>query len=148
MNIRLSLSLAMLLSCAAIRVPAQAPASADNPLASPRVFDYDQMKARTMPNGAESRVVFNGTLATGEQVGAHESMQPAGTVPPALHKIQHSEFIVVEQGTLEFNHDGKQERAGPGSVIYVAFGTNHFVRNVGYGPAKYVVIQVGGDTKK
>lgn len=148
MNIRVSLSLAMLLSCATIGAPAQAPASAENPLAGPRVFDYDQMKARTMPNGAESRVVFNGTLATGEQVGAHESLQPAGTLPPALHKIQHSEFIVVEQGTLEFNHDGKQERAGPGSIIYVAFGTNHFVKNVGDGPAKYVVIQVGGDTKK
>ncbi len=148
MNSCVSLSLAMLLSCATTGVGAQTQASADNPLAGPRVFDYDQMKARTMPNGAESRVVFNGTLATGEQVGAHESMQPAGTVPPALHKIQHSEFIVVEQGTLEFNHDGKQERAGPGSIIYVAFGTNHFVKNVGDGPAKYVVIQVGGDTKK
>jgi quercetin dioxygenase-like cupin family protein len=143
-----SLSLAAILGCAATTLFAQAQSSLDNPLAGPRVFDYDQMKARTMPNGAESRVVFNGTLATGEQVGAHESTQPAGTVPPALHKIQHSEFIVVEQGTLEFNHDGKQERAGPGSIIYVAFGTNHFVKNVGDGPAKYVVIQVGGDTKK
>lgn len=143
-----SLSLAMLLGSATMSSLAQMQASADNALAGPRVFDYDQMKVRTMPNGAESRVVFNGTLATGEQVGAHESMQPAGTVPPAPHKIQHSEFIVVEQGTLEFNHDGKQERAGPGSIIYVAFGTNHFVKNVGDGQVKYVVIQVGGDTKK
>jgi quercetin dioxygenase-like cupin family protein len=120
----------------------------DNPLATARVFDYDQMKARTMANGSESRIVFNGTLATGESVGAHESMQPAGTVPPALHKIQHSELIVVEQGTLEFDHDGKAERAGPGSIIYVALGTVHAVKNVGDGPAKYVVIQIGGDTKK
>jgi quercetin dioxygenase-like cupin family protein len=137
-----------ILSCAPSWLFAQAPTSADNPLAESRVFDYDQMKTRTMPNGAQSRIVFNGTLATGESVGAHESSQPAGAVPPALHKIQHSEFIVVEQGTLEFNHDGRQERAGPGSVIYVAFGTNHFVKNVGDGTAKYVVIQVGGDTKK
>ena len=93
-------------------------------------------------------MVFNGTLTTGEAVGAHESMQPAGTVPPALHKIQHSELIVVEQGTLEFDHDGKAERAGPGSIIYVAFGTVHAIKNVGDGPAKYVVIQIGGDTKK
>ena len=143
-----SLSLMTILGCAPTALLAQAQTSADNPLAGPRVFDYDQMKTRTMPNGAESRLVFNGTLATGEQVGAHESTQPLGAVPPALHKIQHSEFIVVEQGTLEFNHDGKQERAGPGSIIYVAFGTNHFVKNVGDGPAKYVVIQVGGDTKK
>ena len=139
---------AALFSTAPLALPAHAQSGADKPLAESRVFDYDQMKTRTMPNGAESRIVFNGTLATGEQVGAHESMQPAGTAPPALHKIQHSEFIVVEQGTLEFNHDGKQERAGPGSIIFVAFGTNHFVKNVGDGPAKYVVIQVGGDTKK
>jgi quercetin dioxygenase-like cupin family protein len=139
---------AAMLSNIAPSLSAQVQGSADNPLAESRVFAYDQMKTRTMPNGTESRIVCNGTLATGEQVGVRESIQPAGTLPPALHKIQHSEIIVVEQGTLEFNHDGKQERAGPGSILYVAFGTNHFVKNVGDGPAKYVVIQVGGDTKK
>jgi quercetin dioxygenase-like cupin family protein len=122
--------------------------TAENPLATARVFDYEQMTVRHSPNGSEGRVVFNGTLATGESVGAHESMQPAGTVPPPLHKIQHSEFIVVEQGTLEFEHDGKAERAGPGSIIYVAFGTEHAIKNAGDGSAKYVVIQIGGDTKK
>jgi quercetin dioxygenase-like cupin family protein len=127
---------------------AAAQTTAENPLATARVFSYDQMKTRTTPNGSESTMVFNGTLTTGEAVGAHESMQPAGTVPPALHKIQHSELIVVEQGTLEFDHDGKAERAGPGSIIYVAFGTVHAIKNVGDGPAKYVVIQIGGDTKK
>jgi mannose-6-phosphate isomerase-like protein (cupin superfamily) len=148
MNKLVSLSLATFLSCVPMVIVAQAPTSPDNPLASSRVFDYDRMKTRTMPNGAESRIVFNGTLASGESVGAHESIQPAGATPPQPHKIQHSEFLVVVEGTLEFNHDGKQERAGPGSIIYVALGTNHFVKNVGDGPAKYVVIQVGGDTKK
>jgi quercetin dioxygenase-like cupin family protein len=127
---------------------AAAQTTTDNSLATARVFDYDQMKIRTAPNGTENRIVFNGTLATGESVGAHESMQPAGTVPPKLHKNQHSEFIVVQQGTVEFEHDGKSERAGPGSIIYVAIGTEHAVKNVGDGPAKYVVIQIGGDTKK
>jgi len=137
---------AALLAYACTIAPAQ---TADtNPLATARVFSYEDMAARSTPNGTENRRVFTGTLATGESVGAHESMQPARTVPPALHKIQHSEFIVVQQGTLEFQHDGKAERAGPGSIIYVAFGTMHCVKNVGDGPAKYVVIQVGGDTKK
>jgi quercetin dioxygenase-like cupin family protein len=127
---------------------APAQTTTDNPLATARVFDYDQMKVRNAPNGTENRVVFNGTLATGELVGAHESMQPAGTVPPKLHKIQHSEFIVVEQGTVEFEHDGKAERAGPGSILYIPIGTEHAIKNVGDGSAKYVVIQIGGDTKK
>jgi len=122
--------------------------TASNPLAASRVFAYDDMAAKTAPNGAVSRSVFSGTLATGEAIAAHESMQPAGTVSNPLHRIQHSELIVVEEGTLEYTHDGKTERAGAGSIIYVALGTLHSVRNVGDGPAKYVVIQIGGDTKK
>lgn len=137
-------ALAFLMGCAALH----AQTAGDNPLASSRVFSIDELQPRVAPNGTESRVVFNGTLASGESVGAHVSMQPAGTVAPPLHKIQHSELIVLEQGTVEFHHDGKIERAGPGSILYVAYGTNHFVKNVGEGPAKYVVIQIGGDTKK
>lgn len=127
---------------------AAAQASAPNPLATARVFPYDEMTAKTAANGAVGRTVFTGTLATGEAIGVHETMQPAGTVPNPAHRIQHSEVIVVQEGTLEFDHDGKAERAGAGSIIYVAFGTLHAVRNVGGGPAKYIVIQIGGDTKK
>jgi mannose-6-phosphate isomerase-like protein (cupin superfamily) len=111
------------------------------------VFAYDDMVDKTAANGAVGRSVFNGTLATGEVITVHESMQPAGTPPNPAHRIQHSEVIVVEEGTLEFIHDGKTERAGAGSIIYVALGTLHQVKNVGDGPAKYVVIQIGGDTK-
>lgn len=119
-----------------------------NPLATARVFSFDEMTAKTAPNGSVGRNVFTGTLATGESVAVHETMQPAGTVPNPAHRIQHSELIVVEEGTLEFDHDGKAECAGAGSIIYVAFGTLHTVKNVGAGPARYVVVQIGGDTKK
>jgi quercetin dioxygenase-like cupin family protein len=132
------------LTCAA--TAAQSPDA--NPLAAARVFSYDAMVPKTAPNGAVGRSVFSGTLATGESVAVHETMQPAGTAPNPAHRIQHSEVIIVEEGTLEFQHDGKTERAIPGSVIYVAYGTLHAVRNVGDGPAKYVVVQIGGDTKK
>ncbi|MGA2754589.1 MAG: cupin domain-containing protein [Terracidiphilus sp.] len=119
-----------------------------NPLAASRVFAYDEMAAKTAANGAVSRNAFTGTLATGEAIAAHETMQPAGTAPNPAHRIQHSELIVVEEGTLEYTHDGKTERAGAGSIIYVALGTLHAVKNVGDGPARYVVIQIGGDTGK
>lgn len=141
---------ARVLSAAAVAFACAAGAqtAASNPLATSRVFSTNEVKIRIAPNGSEGRAVFTGTLATGEAVGAHETIQPAGAVPPRLHKIQHSELIVVEQGTLEFDHDGKAERADPGSIIYVAYGTEHFVKNIGDGPAKYMVIRIGGDTKK
>jgi quercetin dioxygenase-like cupin family protein len=136
----------VLLACAATCCAAQS--TGTNPLATAQVFSFDEMTAKTAPNGSVGRNVFNGTLATGEAVGVHETMQPAGTAPNPAHRIQHSEVIVVEEGTLEFEHDGKAERAAAGSIIYVALGTLHSLRNVGAGPARYVVVQIGGDTRK
>ena len=116
-----------------------------------RAIDFDQMPARATGNGGESRSVMHGTLATGESVNLHQTMQVVGATPPALHVIQHSEFIYVREGELKFDHevDGKvvSERVGPGGVIYVAFGTRHAVKNVGSVPARYIVVAIGGDAK-
>jgi XRE family transcriptional regulator, regulator of sulfur utilization len=138
-------SLAALLALACTAACAQ-PAR-PNLLAKARVFHYSQLTPHTAANGAVGRNVFSGKLATGEAVAAHETTQPAGTKPNPPHRIHHSEIIVVQQGTVEFLHDGKAERAGPGSIIYVAYNTLHTVKNIGNVPAKYVVIQIGGDTK-
>jgi mannose-6-phosphate isomerase-like protein (cupin superfamily) len=116
-----------------------------------RAIPFDQMEARTNPSGGESRSIAHGTLATGERVNLHQSVQGAGQTPPSLHVIQHSEFILVREGELEFDHevDGKiiAEKAGPGGVFYVAFGTRHVIKNVGSGPARYFVVAIGGDAK-
>ena len=142
---KLRLLTVCLLACA-VHLPAQsAPA---NPLAHSRVFTPEEIPARTAPNGAVGRAIFSGTLATGEAVAVHETTQPAGAAPSPMHRIQHSEVIVVVEGTIELNHDEKEERASQGSVVYVACGTLHFIRNVGQGPARYVVVQIGGDTRK
>ena len=103
---------------------------------------------RTMANGGQSRDVVRGLQATGEAVAVHESMQPAGMVPNAAHAIDHAEIMMVLEGSLEFQHDGKAERVGPGGVIYIARGTVHRVRNVGDGVVRYAVIAVGGDVRK
>ena len=117
-------------------------------LASTRVFPLDQMPVTKTANNGEMRSVLHGALATGEVVAMHETVQPQGAAPSPAHRIEHSELIVVQQGTVEFTHEGTPERVEAGSVIYVAYGTLHSLRNVGDGPAKYVVVQIGGDTKK
>jgi mannose-6-phosphate isomerase-like protein (cupin superfamily) len=116
-------------------------------LSRSRVYTLDEMPVRKMANGGESRDVLRGTLTTGERIGVHESQQPAGMKPNTPHTIQHTEIIVVLEGTVAFEHDGKSEEVGPGGVIFVASGTLHTVRNAGEGAAKYCVVQVGGDTK-
>jgi XRE family transcriptional regulator, regulator of sulfur utilization len=132
------------LACATTR--AQTPPS--NPLANSRAFAFEQMKPKANANGSESRFFFTGTLATGESISVHESVQPVGTKPPKPHTIHHSEIIVIQAGAVEYHHDGVVERAGPGSILYVKIGSEHFVANVGDGPAKYAVIAIGGDVKE
>lgn len=117
-------------------------------LSQSRVYTVDEMPVRKMANGGESRDVLRGTLTSGELIGVHESQQPAGMTPNTPHTIEHTEVMVVVEGTIAFEHDGKSEKVGPGGVIFVASGTLHTIRNVGEGPAKYCVVQMGGDTKK
>jgi quercetin dioxygenase-like cupin family protein len=112
-----------------------------------KVFAMGAIPEVKQANGSERKFVFDGKLATGETISAHLSSTPAGTPAGAAHVIKHSEFIVVMEGTMEFMHDGKTDRASAGDVIYVAYGTNHQVRNVGEGEARYLVFQMGGDTK-
>jgi mannose-6-phosphate isomerase-like protein (cupin superfamily) len=133
---------AALLACA---MGARAQSAA---LTQAKVYAVDSLPATKSANGSESTNVLRGTLVSGESVAVHESVQPVGAAPVALHAIQHSELIVVREGQLEFDHDGASEKAGAGDVIYVALGTVHRVRNVGSVPAKYVVVAIGGDTKK
>jgi mannose-6-phosphate isomerase-like protein (cupin superfamily) len=115
-----------------------------------RVIALDKMQERKTATG-ESWNIANGTLATGESVNLHQSLQVAGAPPVQLHAIQHSEFILVRDGEVEFQHEaGGQvvtERAGPGGVLYIPFGTRHAVRNVGSVPARYFVVAIGGDAK-
>jgi len=101
-----------------------------------------------LPNGTERRGVLAGLLQTGEGVSVHESRIPAGTPKGTAYTIQHSEVLVVVEGTLGFQHDGLEARAVTGSVIFVAYGTNHLVWNEGDGDARYFSVEMSGDTKK
>jgi quercetin dioxygenase-like cupin family protein len=120
--------------------------SAKGTLSTSEVFSPEQMSATTGANGAKRWDILHGVLATGEAIAVHESLQPAGIRPNPPHSIQHSELILVQEGILLFEHEGKSEKIGAGGVILIAPGTTHAARNVGDGSAKYLVIAIGGDT--
>ena len=103
------------------------------------------MAKRVNANGSESRSVSRGTIPTGERVGVHETVQPPGLPPNPAHRNEHTEFLCISAGTVEFMLEGVPSRVEAGDVVMVAKGTLHSVRNVGSGPASYFVVAIGGD---
>jgi mannose-6-phosphate isomerase-like protein (cupin superfamily) len=114
-------------------------------LATPHVFTP---QLNTLPNGSQRWADPGGTLATGEAVAIHVSVIPPATPKGTLHVIHHSEFLVILEGNVHYQHGDTVEQASAGSILYVANQTSHLVWNEASTPAKYVVIQIGGDRSR
>lgn len=118
------------------------PAPVESVLSVQRIYAFDQLPVKKSLNG-ESRAVVNGVLPTGEAVEMHETTLLPGHMPHPPHKHRHSEFMMIREGTVEFDNDGTFERVGPGGVIFAASNVMHGLKNVGETNANYFVIAIG-----
>jgi quercetin dioxygenase-like cupin family protein len=135
-------SLATLAAAASAEGQAGTASTALPTLSAQRSFQFDQLPVKTGPNG-ESRAVMHGVLPTGEEVEMHETTLLPGHMPHPPHKHLHSELMLIREGTLEFENDGKPERVGPGGVVFAASNVMHGLKNVGETNANYFVVAIG-----
>jgi quercetin dioxygenase-like cupin family protein len=132
----------LLMGVAALVACSSAGAQAEESLSSSQVFSFDSLTARKNDNGV-SRAVIRGVLPTGESVEVHETMLLPGHAPHPPHKHRHSEFMMIREGTVEFDDEGKKSRVDAGGVIFAASNRMHGLKNVGSEPANYFVIAIG-----
>ena len=126
-------------------VPKPPGSPGDKVLDKPRTFRFEDLPVVKTANG-ESRAVIRGVLPTGEAIEMHETTLLPGKMPHPPHKHRHSEFLMIREGNVESESDGRTERVGPGGVIFFASDILHGLKNVGEVPAKYFVIAIGRET--
>ncbi|MGA7159196.1 MAG: cupin domain-containing protein [Acidobacteriaceae bacterium] len=138
----LTLALTAFASLSALGADAQPSDNAPR-LTHSQIFAFDQLPVHKAPNGMVSRSVLRGTLATGEFVEVHETTLPPGEMPHPAHRHTHSEFLLIREGTLQVDSDGKQGIVHSGDVVFTASAVLHSLKNVGQVPANYFVVAVG-----
>jgi quercetin dioxygenase-like cupin family protein len=115
-------------------------AAPPKPVMASAVFDR-QTLAPTPTGTGERRAVFDAPTATLDRLHGHITTLNPGQNTGPLHRHPQEELVIVQDGTIEVNIDGRKQVVGPGSIVFFAVNENENMTNVGQTPATYVVVQ-------
>jgi uncharacterized cupin superfamily protein len=104
------------------------------------VILWEKLVPTTTATGAH-RDVFDAPTATLDKFHCHISTLNPGENTGAPHRHPQEELVIIKEGTLEINIDGKKQTATTGSLIFYAANENENMTNTGKTPATYYVIQ-------
>jgi quercetin dioxygenase-like cupin family protein len=124
-----------------VALPFEMAAEEDKPIPS-AMYSFDELPMHTS-NGAVTRHVLKGKLATGEALEVHETTLPPGGAPHPPHHHLHSEMWLIREGTVEISVNETSYQLGPGGVAFVKSDDEHGIKNVGATAANYFVVAIG-----
>ncbi len=104
------------------------------------VYDFLGIEVIPTPVG-ERRKFIQTPTATLDDLGVYMTTLNPGQAPHPPHQHPDEEMILIREGTLEITINDRIQRAGPGSVVFVAPNDLHGWRNVGENRANYFVLR-------
>jgi len=132
-----------LAACAALSAGSALAADPQSPLPS-QIFPWNPEAAVPSKTGSR-RTMFNQPTATMNLFHCHISVLNPGQNTGAPHRHPQEELVIVKEGTLQVNLDGKLQTATTGAMIFYAANANENMTNIGTTPATYYVLQVVTD---
>lgn len=115
--------------------------SADAPILHSTTIPWENIEKLPTSNSGRSRSVFLNPTATADELDVHVTVLQPGESSHPPHRHQAEELILVRDGTVEFNLEGRKQRVGPGGLAFLASQEEHNATNVGDKPSFYYVIQ-------
>ena len=135
----------------ALASPAQASSPAGElqagQLTHSTVFSINHLPIKENRSGTFQHVA-TGKLATGEPIEIHNTTLKPGAMPHPAHRHDHTEFMIIREGSLSWILGEQTIHAGPGDILYARGGEVHGLKNVGDTDARYAVIAIGADAGK
>jgi quercetin dioxygenase-like cupin family protein len=116
------------------------PAPPPAPQMGSGVIHWGKIVLQPSKTGART-TVFDAPTPTLEKFHCHVSTLNPGENTGAPHRHPQEELVILKEGTLEVNINGKIETAETGSMIFYAANELENMRNPGTVPATYYVLQ-------
>lgn len=124
----------------ATMLSAQTPATTPPaPTLASAVYDWEKLTVIPTPKGVR-RDVFDGPTTTLDKAHCHITTLNPGENSGEPRKHLQEEIIIVKEGLVEMHIDGRDQTAGPGSVIFLAANAVTRLRNAGDTPCTYIVV--------
>jgi uncharacterized cupin superfamily protein len=117
----------------------QTPQAPTAPLQS-RVIDWNTLVANPTRTG-QRREVFDAPTGTLDRLHGHITTLNPGENTGPLHRHPQEELVIIKEGTMEVNIDGRKQVVGAGSIVFFGVNENENMTNVGQTPATYLVLQ-------
>lgn len=111
------------------------------------VFEWRDLAVKPTPTG-ERRDLFDRPTATLVNFECHVTTLQPGVAPHPPHRHHDEEIVLVKDGELEVTLNGRTERAGPGSIVFISADDEHGWRNTGATPATYYVMRLKTEQTK
>lgn len=105
-----------------------------------KVIDWNTLQSVPTRNG-QRRDVFDAPTATLDRLHGHITTLNPGENTGPLHRHPQEELVIIKEGSIEVNIDGRKQVVGQGSVIFFGVNENENMTNVGQTPATYLVLQ-------
>jgi quercetin dioxygenase-like cupin family protein len=112
-----------------------------DPTIHSQVVTWEKMTETPTPLGFR-RNVHNGSTVTMKSLTVHVTSIKGGATNHEPHRHPDEELVILKEGTLDINLDGRKERVGPGSMFFFGSNDRHNMTNPGTTPATFYVIRM------